>query len=435
VLGSIAAGCGSSQQSSTITGGASTAGGAAGAGGETPIFSNGGQGGAAGNAGGANAGAAGSTAGVGGGGPSGGGSGTDGGTSTSACGASIAGLGDCGAQSLGATIKHPNMLIVLDKSGSTQSTPTGFTGTIWDGLKTALSSALNGAKDKIAFGLDLFPAPGVPYECKDKCCVMPTSPDVTVPVEPGDTGVPKIVAALDATAPGGGTPTAAALARAYDYYTSGPGAGLDGDKYVLLATDGGPNCNSNLNCDSDVNKCTLNLEHNCTNDPTVNCCARNGAGCVDDQSVIDQINKLAGAGVKTFVVGIPGSQYYSNFLDAFAVAGGVPNPAAPPSYYRVDAASGEAGLTKVFTDITQQLLTSCEIELHTTPSDPDLVNVAIDCQVVPSNGTDGTDGWILDQTTDPQKIVLQGTLCSWVQQQGARNIDVVFGCRKITDLH
>jgi hypothetical protein len=82
----------------------------------------------------------------------------------------------------------------------------------------------------------------------------------------------------------------------------------------------------------------------------------------------------------------------------------------------------------VFTDITTQLVTSCEIALDTPPRDPNQVNVAIDCQVVPSNGTDGTDGWILDQTTDPQKIVLQGTLCRWVQQQGAQRVDLVFGC-------
>ena len=54
--------------------------------------------------------------------------------------------------------------------------------------------------------------------------------------------------------------------------------------------------------------------------------------------------------------------------------------------------------------------------------------MAIDCQVIGTNGTDGTDGWVLDQTTDPQKIVLQGTTCRWVQQTGAQRVDIVFGC-------
>jgi hypothetical protein len=148
----------------------------------------------------------------------------------------------------------------------------------------------------------------------------------------------------------------------------------------------------------------LNLEGNCNaTDPAVNCCKGYSQGCVDDQATIDQINKLAAAGIKTFVVGIPGSQFYSNFLDTFAVAGQVPNPNGPPSYYRVDATAGVAGLTKVFTDITTQLVTSCDIELTTPPRDPSRVNVAIDCQVIGTSGTDGTDGWILDQSTDPQK--------------------------------
>jgi hypothetical protein len=436
LLGIAGAGCGGTPDESKVGSGSTTPG-ATGGGGSGPVF---GQGGTSGNPGGGGSsatsnGATGPTAGAG-----GGGSETGGATSSnpdaggvSQCGNSFAGLGDCGAQTVGARIRHPNMLIVLDKSGSTQDQPAGFNVTIWEGLKSALSAALDGSKDRIAFGLDLFPAPTDPaapiaYDCKDKCCQMPSIPDVTVPVEDGVTGVPKIVAALDATSPGGGTPTAAGLARAYDYYTTGPGATLDGDKYVLLATDGGPNCNANANCDADPKHCTLNLEGNCTADPNVNCCKGYGQGCVDDTATIDQINKLASAGIKTFVVGIPGSEAYSNFLDQFAVAGGATNPAAPPSYYRVDAAGGVAGLTKVFTDITTQLVTSCDIELTTPPRDPNKVNVAIDCQVLGTNGTDGSDGWILDQSTDPQKIVLQGTTCRWVQRTGAQRVDIVFGC-------
>jgi hypothetical protein len=426
----IGSGCGSTPEGSQISGGTGAGQTGAGTSGTGPVF-GGSAGTPGGTSGGGTSGAAGSTAaGAGGTAPSNGGSGQGPDSGVQAC-ASIAGLGDCGAQTVGAQIKHPNMLVVLDKSGSTLTKPTGFTVSIWDGLKTALSTALDGAKDRIAFGLDLFPAPDVPLECKDKCCVMPSSPDLAVPIEAGATAVPKIVSALNATVPGGGTPTAAALARAYDYFTTGAGAALEGDKFVLLATDGGPNCDSGINCDADPTHCTLNLENNCTSDPKVNCCKGYPEGCVDDTATLDQINKLAGAGIKTFVVGIPGSEAYSNYLDQFAVAGQETNPNGPPSYYKVDAASGEAGLTKVFTDITTQLVTSCDIELQSAPRDPSKVNVAIDCEVVGSNGTDGTDGWILDQSTDPQKIVLQGTLCRWVQQKGAQRVDLVFGCPQV----
>jgi hypothetical protein len=76
-------------------------------------------------------------------------------------------------------------------------------------------------------------------------------------------------------------------------------------------------------------------------------------------------------------------------------------------------------------------VTSCDITLASPPRDKDKVNVAINCNVVPSSGTTGTDGWVLNVDTAPATITLQGNLCRWVQQQGADRIDVVFGCPTI----
>jgi hypothetical protein len=348
----------------------------------------------------------------------------------SGCGQPIEGLGACGAQTVAAHIRHPHMLIVLDKSGSTSDQPTGFNVTIWEGLKAALTTALDAAKDRVSFGLELFPFPSDPTKpiatnCdQTECCQMPTTADMTVPIENGVTAVPKIIAALNATGPSGGTPTAAALKRAYDYFTTGPGAALDGEKFVMLATDGGPNCNATLQCDA--TGCTTNLEGYCTGGN--NCCAGAGVGCVDDQDTIAQIQALRDKGINTFVVGIPGSEAYSRYLDQFAVTGNQVNPSAPPSYYKVDAAAGVAGLTSVFSAITTQLVTSCEIDLATPPPNPREVNVALNCQVVPHSGTTGTDGWVLDTTSDPSTITLQGNLCRWVQQQGVDRVDIIFGC-------
>jgi hypothetical protein len=195
----------------------------------------------------------------------------------------------------------------------------------------------------------------------------------------------------------------------------------------MLATDGGPNCNNALTCPATT--CTLNLEGACPGG--VNCCDNYGQACVDDAETNAQIKALKDAGINTFVVGIPGSEAYSNYLEQFAITGNQVNPSAPPSYYRVDASAGVAGLTAVFNAITTQLVTSCDVELGTPPRDPDKVNVAINCNIVPSSGTTGTDGWILESSQLPAKITLQGNLCRWVQQQGADRIDVVFGCPTI----
>jgi len=344
------------------------------------------------------------------------------------CGQSIDGLGSCGQQSVGARIRHPQMLIVMDKSGSMTDQPKGFDVSIWNGVKAALKTSLEAVKGRVSFGLELFPFPDdashpIPIDCTDNCCEMPKTPDINVPIEDGTTAVPKILAALDATSPGGGTPTAVALHRAYEYFTTGAGAALSGEKFVMLATDGGPNCNTSLKCDA--TSCSTNLEGHCTG--TLNCCANYGQACVDDAATTAELKALHDAGIGTFVVGIPGSEAYSHYLDGFATTGGEPNPKAPPSYYRVDAASGVMGLTGVFSDITTQLVTACELDLDMPPVDPKQVNVAIDCNVVPSGG-DGPDGWRLDVSSDPAKILLEGTLCRYMQTQGAHRVDIVFGC-------
>jgi hypothetical protein len=320
------------------------------------------------------------------------------------------------------------MLIVMDKSGSMTDQPAGFDVTIWEGVKAALKTSLEAVAGRVSFGLELFPFPSDPshpigLDCTDNCCEMPATPDINVPIEPGTTALPKIVAALDATSPGGGTPTAVALHRAYEYFTTGAGASLSGEKYVMLATDGGPNCNTALSCAA--SGCSTNLEGHCTG--SLNCCANYGQACVDDAATTAELEALHDAGIATFVVGIPGSEAYSRYLDGFAVSGGEVNSKAPPSYYRVDAAAGVAGLTSVFSDITTQLVTACELDLERPPVDPTQVNVAIDCNVVPSGG-DGPDGWHLDVGSEPAKILFEGTLCRYMQTEGAHRVDIVFGC-------
>jgi hypothetical protein len=128
--------------------------------------------------------------------------------------------------------------------------------------------------------------------------------------------------------------------------------------------------------------------------------------------------------VPTFVIGIPGTESYAQYLNRFAVAGGVPNPSAPPDYYAVAAEGGVEGLTQTFIDITTHLVRSCEVELGPLAPDKELVNVAVDCDVVPFE--DGA-GWSIGAAT-PNTLVLAGEACRRVRREGARRIDVVYGC-------
>jgi hypothetical protein len=339
---------------------------------------------------------------------------------------SFDGLDECGVTSVEASFSAANVLLVIDKSSSMDDQPEGFELKKWDALKASLEAALHEASDEMSFGLLLYPFGAnaeIPLECFEGCCEVPKGPAaVQVGIASGKSGATEVMQALAKTAPGGGTPTADALAAALAYFTTGEGRSLKGERYVLLATDGGPNCGS-VDSTCGVDRCTPNLDGLC---PSGNCCDGEGAYCLDDLGVVKQLEALTAAGIPTFVVGIPGTEKYAKYLESFAVAGGVTNPNAPPSYYAVSADGGVEQLTRTFVDITTHLVRSCEVELG-EPAQKNLLNVAVDCQIVPF--ADGA-GWDLDPEA-PTKLLLAGDACEQLQNQGARRVDVVYGCPTI----
>lgn len=339
---------------------------------------------------------------------------------------SLAGLGECGNTTVAADIRTVNILLVIDKSGSMSDAPAGFEVNKWSAVKTALSRALGGVAADVNLGLLLYPystTQEIPLLCRGGCCEVPDGASaVNVDIDAGDRALPTILNALNATSPGGGTPTAAALARANEYFKVGAGAGLRGNNYVLLATDGGPNCNANNSCGAE--RCTTNLDQQCDSG---NCCKSVGEGCLDDAAVTQQIEALKANGVRTFVVGIPGTENYASYLNTFAEAGGVANPGAPPSYYAVSAMGGVQGLVDVFSGITTQLVHSCTLALSSNPPKLDEVNLAVDCELQRPSAADGSS-WKIDTTSDPFSVVLEGPICTKLQGSGARRVDIVYGC-------
>lgn len=360
------------------------------------------------------------------GGSSGEGSSGEGGTSDASSG-SNGGSEDasqsCGASPFGAEPVKVNMLVVLDRSGSMSFNFDASTAR-WPATKASLTSALSAVQNDIAFGLQLFPS--------GDGCVMPGASDpLTVPLAAGTESVPAITTALDAATPGGGTPTAAALGRALSYFA---GAELEGERYVLLVTDGGPGCNSALSCDTST--CMVHMEGRCDVAKPEACCSTNCCdpkaelgtqlNCLDDTATLGQIQALRTAGISTFVVGIPGSETFADYLDAFAVAGGVPNAAGPTSYFAVDA---PAALTTVLSSITKSLVTTCRLQLASVPPALDQLNVKVEGEIIPRGGV---DGWDLDQTTDPPTVVIQGASCARIESMGVKSVEVVYGCPTVT---
>jgi hypothetical protein len=309
--------------------------------------------------------------------------------------------------------------------------------TKWEAITQALTTVLNESVDNpnLSMGLAMFPEKNTDPLCQEEdCCQM--SSDVYVNVATAAFSVPDIVAELEDTSPGGLTPTSAALDQALSYYA---GTVLPGDKYVLLATDGGPNCNEALGCDA--SECTSNLDDQCSGGG--NCCETSPLWCVDHAATEAKIAELAASDVKTIVVGIPGTEDYAQWLDAFAEAGKATAPEGNNrSYYEVSADGGVGTLTETFREITVNLVRSCRIQLRETPPSfsIDLVNVAIDCKVVPGGMSEPPDqgaagagqapggNWYVDTSTEPPTIEVLGSYCQQIEN-GVDRVDIVIGCQ------
>jgi hypothetical protein len=235
--------------------------------------------------------------------------------------------------------------------------------------------------------------------------------------------------------PGGGTPTAQALRSALTYFTTGAGSGLQGQKVVLLATDGGPNCNDSLTAGCPGDACTQDIDGKPADcGVTMSCCdvAKLGPGvaigCLDTTAVLAAIQALSDAGIPTIVLGIPGTESYTAVMDQMAKAGGMPDPSTN-SYYAANAANGVRGLTQTIADITVQLVQKCDLQLDQEPQDPDKVSVALNCvMITKSTGDAGTGQWTLDSTTFPPTVRLLGDTCTRVETSGVQRLDVLYGC-------
>jgi hypothetical protein len=349
------------------------------------------------------------------------------------------GGGTCGGEDVPAKPKPANVLIVMDKSKSMDENLTsgdaGPAVSRWDGVKLALADAVAATQDKVDFGLSVFP-----YDTSDAgtggSCAMPTASDPLVSITAGATDESAdILDALNSTEPAGGTPTAKALNLALDYFTNGAGAALEGEKYVLLATDGGPNCSASVSSCVEAD-CTLNVDNQC---PIVgqNCCDGAAESCLDRADAVAAVTALASAGIKTFVVGMPGSEAYETTLDALADAGGFAS-ATSPKYFSVSGAGGVDALKQTFIDITIDLVKSCVVVLEENPPDENKVNVSIDGEDVYNvndleTPLDGgvKSGWDFDKTENPWSIVIQGEACTDLETSGAQSLTVEFGCPRV----
>jgi hypothetical protein len=188
---------------------------------------------------------------------------------------------------------------------------------------------------------------------------------------------------------------------------------------VILATDGGPNCDANAQCP--IDSCIPNIENEvgCAPAGPTNCCASQPTMCLDTDPTLAAITALAAKGIPTYVVGVPGSAPYADVLDRMAQAGGTAR-ATEPLYYAVDS-TDQAALSTALGAIAAKITATCSLSLSAPPPDPTQVNVYLDGAVVPQ---DAANGW----TLDGQTVTLVGNTCQRVMAGDALSLRVVAGC-------
>lgn len=327
---------------------------------------------------------------------------------------------NCGQSKMQATPRAVNVAIVLDRSLSMNTALSATeTKSRWVAMREALNAAMQPVQDRVSFGLKIFPDGASATTC------AVTNPGLQVDIGLGASVVAKIDETIGNSTPAGGTPIYDALKQVEDYFTGDAGSGFSGDRVVLLATDGAPNCNSNITCEPST--CTVNIEHPNLPAGVNGCDSPSQSQCLDGDRSIAQVKAMLAEGIRTVVVGIPGSDYsqYQAILDHMASEGGLPNPDPSLDYFPVSAASGVAGLQATLQSITTSLIVSCKLQLSSSPPDVGLLNVVIDGDTIPQSGP---DGWTLDSTTSPPTVVLKGATCQFMETQGAQSVDITYGC-------
>jgi hypothetical protein len=334
----------------------------------------------------------------------------------------------CGAETVELGFVRPNLYFAIDASGSMQEDiPPGVARTDvfaptdrYRTLAQAIQSLLGRVGHRVNYGATLFPSADQICDAGEEVLALTPGDKVSYAVS-GKHGpvLTRLMYAINRRAPQGGTPTAAALAGLLPKLS-----GRDQDTYVFLVTDGGPNCNVALSCDPsacipNIERVWLSTELVC--EAPLNCCDDALFGrtnCLDDAASRDAVLALAEAGVRTFVIGMPGSEAFAEVLDGLAESGGLAR-AGTPLYYRVGDAQE---LSDTVSALGLQVALGCTIELTATPPDPDQVNLFFDGQLIPA---DPIEGWVF---SDADTVQVVGNACSLMRSGDVLQADVVAGC-------
>jgi hypothetical protein len=351
------------------------------------------------------------------------------GASATSGGSAVAGangnplLDGCASTTLAATLLPPNILFLIDRSGSmncnlpsvTPSQDCERMATRQDPTKPSKWDIVKGALEAAVRQLPATASVGITYFSNDDMCGVQSKPNVELALlDPPQ--VDSLVASLDAVQPSGGTPIVGAMILGYKRFNPDQTPNQPfGKKIVVLLTDG---------------------QEGCATDSI-------------DRLIRTEMPNAIKARITTFVIGVPGSEVDRSFLSQMAFAGGAPSR-TDCNHTSTDPTVGDCHFDMTMQpDLAQALNTAlatisghalqCEFDIPQPPAGQTLdygaVNIAYQMaaggaeQLIAQDNAgacdSGANGW--QYNTDYSKIVLCGAACDTVRQAAA--IRIVLGCK------
>jgi hypothetical protein len=304
---------------------------------------------------------------------------------------------NCQNQPFTVTAPPPDLLIVLDRSGSMNESVEGYncrfdpTNCVskWTQVTAAINQVVSRTEKSIHWGLKLFG--------NDALCGI--TPGVTV--APDAKKAADIAAAIadPANLPASRTPTRAAELSAGDYLT-GLAATDKNPKFVLLATDGEPNCVEG------------------SEDTTID----------DTMAAIDSVTKVRAMGFPTFVIGIATEGGDADMtLNAMATNGGYPLSGGTTQYYSVSTTDD---LVTALNRIQVLTMGMCTYPLGTPDEHSDMTKVTVTVDGV-SSPKDDPNGWHFEPGMT--SITFTGITCDYLMKGTLKNVQVLYGCKVVVN--
>jgi hypothetical protein len=348
---------------------------------------------------------------------------------------------NCGAMTHSAMKQPPDILIVQDRSLSmlnnkddmTCTGAMGFdancgTASKWYQVTTALNDVLSTTDMTVNWGLLYFGDETT--TCGETATpVVPVASMNSSAISKAFVGQPDLTGQV-------GTPTRSAIINAVKYMKSLTDSN---PKYLMLATDGQPNCapagSGGTSGSGGTNGAGGRAGSGGAGGRGGRAGTMTGGGFpvggtntgvnTDDspgseQAVADALT----AGFPTFVIGI-GNTGGAAVLNAMAVAGGKPVPGMPGgnSYYQVNnTADLEMALSQILGTVA-----TCVFDIGPPPNSMtsvDQVAVFGDGTMIPH---DGSNGWDFSNAAKTQ-VTLYGPICDQVKSATIKDVTVAFGC-------